>query len=158
MEHPSIHIEGTAVEKVESFKFLGIHITNKLKWCTHTDSVVKKAQQRLFNLWRLKKFGLSPKTLTNLYRCTIDSIVSGCVTAWYGNCTVLNRDGLQRTFLCSLHNVSPGANYLPSMTPTAPDVTGRPKRSSRSSTTQPLPVHTATIQKVRSVQVHQSWD
>jgi hypothetical protein len=40
---PSIHIEGTAVEKVECFKFLGVHITDKLKWSTNTDSVVKKA-------------------------------------------------------------------------------------------------------------------
>ena len=51
------------MEKVESFKFLGVHITDKLKWSIHTDSVVKKAQQRLFNLRRLKTFGLSPKTL-----------------------------------------------------------------------------------------------
>jgi hypothetical protein len=51
-EHPFIHIDGTAVEKVY-----------KLKWITHTDSVVEKAQQRLFNLRRLKEFGLSPKTL-----------------------------------------------------------------------------------------------
>ena len=34
------------------------------------------------------------------------------------------------------HNASPGANYLPSRTPTAPDVTGRPKRSSRTTTTR----------------------
>ena len=61
-EHAPIHIDGTAVEKVESFKFLGIHITD-LKWSTHTNSVVKKAQQRLFNLRRLKKFGLAPKTV-----------------------------------------------------------------------------------------------
>ena len=55
-EHPPIHIDGTALEKVESFKFLGVHITDKLKWSSHTDSVVKKAQRRLFNLRRLKKF------------------------------------------------------------------------------------------------------
>jgi hypothetical protein len=41
------------VEKVESFKFLGVHITDDLKWYTHTGSVVKKAQQHLFNLRRL---------------------------------------------------------------------------------------------------------
>jgi hypothetical protein len=29
-----------------------------------TDSVVEKAQQRLFNLRRLKEFGLSPKALS----------------------------------------------------------------------------------------------
>jgi hypothetical protein len=37
---------------------------------------------------------------------------------------------------CSLHNASPRANYLPSRTPTAPDVTGRPKISSRTTTTR----------------------
>ena len=37
---------------------------------------------------------------------------------------------------CGLPNASPGANYLPSRTPTPPDVTGRPKRSARTSTTR----------------------
>ena len=36
-----------------------------------------KEQQLLFNLKKLKKFGLVPKTLTNFYRCTIESILSG---------------------------------------------------------------------------------
>ena len=62
-EQPPIHIDGTAVEKVESCKFLCVHITDTLKWSAHTDSVVKKAQQCLIILRRLKKFGLSPKTL-----------------------------------------------------------------------------------------------
>jgi hypothetical protein len=57
---------------------------------------VKKAQQRLFNLRRLKKFVLSPKALTNFYRCTIESILAGCITAWYVNCSALNRIALQR--------------------------------------------------------------
>jgi hypothetical protein len=39
-EHASIHIDGTTVEQVESFKFLGVHITNSLKWSTHIDSVL----------------------------------------------------------------------------------------------------------------------
>ena len=35
-EHPPIHIDGTVVERVVSFKFLGVHITDKLNWSTHT--------------------------------------------------------------------------------------------------------------------------
>ena len=51
-EHPTIHIDGTVVEKVESFKFLGVHITGKLKWSTHTDSLAKKAQpQEAEEIW-----------------------------------------------------------------------------------------------------------
>ena len=36
-EHLPIHIDGTAVEKVETFKFLDVHITDILKWSTHTE-------------------------------------------------------------------------------------------------------------------------
>ena len=31
-EQPPIHIDGAAVEQVESFKFLSIHITDDLKY------------------------------------------------------------------------------------------------------------------------------
>ena len=37
------------MEKVESFKFLSVYFTDKLKSSTRTDSVVKKEQQHLFN-------------------------------------------------------------------------------------------------------------
>ena len=40
--------------------------------------------------------GLAPKTLTNLYRCTIESILMGYITAWYCNCTARKRRALQR--------------------------------------------------------------
>jgi gmma-aminobutyric acid receptor subunit gamma len=36
------------------------------------------------------------KTQTDFYRCTIESILSGCITAWYSNCTASNRRALQR--------------------------------------------------------------
>jgi hypothetical protein len=94
--HHHIHINETTVEKLETYKFLGVHITDKLKWSTQTDIAVKKAQECLFNFRRLKKFGLSPKTLTNFYRCTIESILLGCIAAWYGNCPTCNRRALQR--------------------------------------------------------------
>jgi hypothetical protein len=36
IKHTPILIDGAAVEQVESFKFLGVHITNKLSWSKHT--------------------------------------------------------------------------------------------------------------------------
>ena len=47
-EHAPILIDRAVVEEVESFKFLGVHITNKLTWSKHTKRVVKQAQQNLF--------------------------------------------------------------------------------------------------------------
>ena len=44
-EHTIIHIDRAVVERVKSFKFLGVHITDNLKWSLHTGSMVKNAQQ-----------------------------------------------------------------------------------------------------------------
>ena len=33
---------------------------------------------------------------TNFYRCRIERILSGCITAWYGNCSAHNRKAFQR--------------------------------------------------------------
>ncbi len=59
-EHTPISIDKTPVERVNSFKFLGVHITEDLTWSTHTDAVLKKAHQRLFFLRRLRKLEWAP--------------------------------------------------------------------------------------------------
>ena len=68
-------IDGAVVEQVESFKFLGVHITDKLSWSKHTKTVVKRVQQNLFPLRRLKIFGMGPQSFKQLYSCTIESIL-----------------------------------------------------------------------------------
>ena len=39
---------------------------------------------------------MDPRILSNFYRCTIESILTGCITAWYGNRNNLERNALQR--------------------------------------------------------------
>ena len=90
-EHAPIHIDSAVVEKIESFNLLGVHITNKLSWFKHTKKVVKWARQHLFPLKRLKRFGMGPQILKKFYNCTIKSILTGCITAWYGNCSASDR-------------------------------------------------------------------
>ena len=62
-EHAPMLIGGAVVEQVESFKFLGVHINNKLEWSKHTKTVMKRARQSLFPLRKLKRFGIGPEIL-----------------------------------------------------------------------------------------------
>ncbi len=100
------------MERVNSFKLLGIHITEDLTWSAHTDAVLKKAHQRLFFLRRLRKFGTSPSILRSFYTCTVESILTGCITAWFGNSTAGNRKALQRVVRTARHIVG---GELPSL-------------------------------------------
>jgi len=47
-------INGTAVGRVSSFRYLGVHITEDLTWITHIDTQVRKAQQHLYHLRQLR--------------------------------------------------------------------------------------------------------
>lgn len=82
-----IHINSIEVEQVSNFKFLSVHIIEDLSWTLHTDTVVKKARQRLYFLRKLKKFGVNADILRNFYRSTIESLLTGCIMVWCGNCT-----------------------------------------------------------------------
>ncbi len=46
-EHTPITIDKTPVERVNRFKFFGVHITEDLTWSAHTDAVLKKAHPLL---------------------------------------------------------------------------------------------------------------
>ncbi len=78
-EHTPITIDKTPVERVNSFKFLGVHITEDLTWSGHTDAVLK-THQCLFFLRRLRKFGMSPSILRTFYTCNVESILTSCIT------------------------------------------------------------------------------
>ena len=84
------------MKRVEHFKFFGVRIPNKLSWFKHTKTVVKRAQQHLFPLRTLKRFGMCPHILQKFYRCTIERILTDSITTWYGNCLASNSKVLQR--------------------------------------------------------------
>ncbi len=108
--HPS-H-KTPAVERVNSFKFLDIHITEDLTLSAHTNAVLKKAHQRLFFLRWLRKFGMSPSILRSFYTCTVESILTGCITTWFGNSTAGNRKALQRVVRTARHIVGGELPFL----------------------------------------------
>ncbi len=96
-DHPPLTIDSSTVERVSSTKFLGVQITEDLTWTTNTMSLSKKAQQRPHFLRRLKRASLPPPILTTFYRGTIESVLTSCITVWYGNCSAADRKTLQRT-------------------------------------------------------------
>ena len=65
----SLNVSKTNSLITEHFKFLGVHLTNGLSWCPHTNTVVQRAQQNLYPLRRLKRLGMGPQILKQFYSC-----------------------------------------------------------------------------------------
>ena len=120
-EHASIHIDRAVMERVESFKFLGIHITKDLTWSTHTDTVVKRERQRLFPLRRLIRFSMGAQ-ISKFYSCTIKSIL---------NCSALDPQNATK-------GTSLGPSSLPSRTSISGGVRGRLEKLPKTPATQAI--------------------
>ncbi|KAL0167353.1 hypothetical protein M9458_039197, partial [Cirrhinus mrigala] len=97
---PPLSIMDSTVAAVETFKFLGSVISQDLKWVTHINSIVKKAQQRLYFLRQLRKFNLPQELLKQFYSAVIKSVLCTSVTVWFGSATksdIRRLQGIVRT-------------------------------------------------------------
>ncbi len=89
-------ISGSPVERVSSFKYLGVNISEDLTWTAHIQTQVKKARQRLYHLRQLRKFRVSPAILKTFYSGAIESVLTQCISVWYGNASNEDCKALQR--------------------------------------------------------------
>ncbi len=94
---PPLTIMNSTVAAVESFRFLGTNISQDLKWDTHIDSIVKKAQQRLYFLHQLKTINLPQTHMTQFYSDVIESVLCSSITVCFGSASKSDIRRLQRT-------------------------------------------------------------
>ncbi|KAI2659609.1 putative RNA-directed DNA polymerase from transposon BS [Labeo rohita] len=91
-----LYINGECVERVHTFRFLGVFISDNISWTVNTTAIIKKAQQRLYFLRVLRKHNLGSSLLLTFYCVSIESLLTYCITVWYGSCTMADRERLQR--------------------------------------------------------------
>uniref|UniRef100_A0A3P9CV01 Reverse transcriptase domain-containing protein n=1 Tax=Maylandia zebra TaxID=106582 RepID=A0A3P9CV01_9CICH len=94
--HLPLFIGSEAVERVSSFKFLGVTVTEDLSWGNHITSVVRKAQQRLYYLRRLRSAHIPRSLMLNFYNCAISSVLTYGFLVWFPSCTKADQQALQR--------------------------------------------------------------
>ena len=78
------HVGGSLIERVSSHKLLGVIIINNLSWNEHCDCIYSKANKRLFGLRVLKKSGLRPADLLEVYCSIIRSVLEYASPVWAG--------------------------------------------------------------------------
>ncbi|KAG5274935.1 hypothetical protein AALO_G00141800 [Alosa alosa] len=80
-----VHIDGVNVEVVSTYKYLGLHLDNKLDWSANTDALYKKGQSRLYFLRRLWSFNVCSKLLKMFYQSVVASVLFYAVVCWGGS-------------------------------------------------------------------------
>ncbi|WP_419619893.1 alkylated DNA repair protein domain-containing protein, partial [Thiolapillus sp.] len=91
-----VYIKGEAVERVETYKYLGVVFDSKLNWKENINSVLKKVNTRMYCLRKLRSFGVNSGMLVTFYNAVICSIIVYGSVCWGGNISKFDRGRLEK--------------------------------------------------------------
>ena len=88
-----VYIKGETVERVETYKYLGVVFDSKLNWKENINSVLKKVNTRMYCLRKLRSFGVNSGMLVTFYNAVICRISVYGSVCWGGNISNFDRGG-----------------------------------------------------------------
>jgi len=117
-EKPAVTIDGSAVEVVHSYKYLGIHIQDNLKWDSHTRYVLNKLYKRMYFVRCLQRASVDCTIISLFYDSVVASVMCYAIVCWWNSCTkkqqhdlmMLRKRAVRITRNCML--CDPGEMYL----------------------------------------------
>lgn len=82
-----VNIDGQDIETVNTYKYLGVNINNKLDWSLNSEGLYKKAQTRLYFLRRLKSFNVCNTMLQMFRQSVVAAVLFYAAVCWGNNIT-----------------------------------------------------------------------
>jgi len=80
---PPLCINSTNIERVVTFKLLGVVISSDLTWDTHVSYILSKCAKRIYCIWNLAKAGVPACDVVYIYCSVVRSVLEYCeVSAW----------------------------------------------------------------------------
>ena len=68
---PQFLLNGTPIQHVKTFKYLGVLLSSDLSWCNHINSICSKARKLLGLLYRRFYGSMNSDNLLNLYSLNV---------------------------------------------------------------------------------------
>ncbi|TWW68197.1 putative RNA-directed DNA polymerase from transposon BS [Takifugu flavidus] len=91
-----VQIGTEEVEGVQTYKYLGLWLDNRLDWTSNTRQLYKKTQSRMYFLRRLRSFNICRKLLWMFYQSVVASVLSYAVVCWGGSATKADLSRLEK--------------------------------------------------------------
>ena len=110
-----IIIEGTSIERVSTFKLLGVYINSDLAWSTHIDYIVAKASKRIFVITQLIRAGVDKTDIVSVYSAIIRSVVEYACPVWHCGITKKQADDVESVQRRCLKIIYPELSYTDSL-------------------------------------------
>jgi hypothetical protein len=112
---PQLTLSGATVDRVATFKLLGVHVSNDLKWAQHVDAISAKVASRLYFLKQLKRTGAPLSDLLCFYTTVVRPVLEYACPVWHSSLTVAQSEMLESLQKRALRIIYCSDNYTINM-------------------------------------------
>ena len=116
---PNVTFNTNAVDRVTSFKLLGLIITDNLSWENHVNAVCAKAGTHLHFLKLLKRSSVTFDDLLHYDKSIIRPVIEYACPVWQSGLTIDQRGRLESIQRRALHIINNRSTWSPRVDPTA---------------------------------------
>ena len=81
VEHLDLHVNNNAIEKVDNFNFLGLHLNTRLTWHTHVSEISKKIS-RAVSIIKKMQWIFPIEILLAIYNALVLPHINYCILSW----------------------------------------------------------------------------
>ena len=108
---PRITINGEQIERVNTFKFLGVIFNSELSWSDHVRYMLDKIARRYFIIHQLSRIGLNHKDIVSVYCAVMRSVLEYACVVWHPGLTATESAEIERVQKRVLRIIFPHLRY-----------------------------------------------
>jgi hypothetical protein len=103
---PQLIINNKQIERVDTFKLLGIVISSDLSWGPHVSYMLHKISKRYYIIYQLARIGIPQYDIIEIYCAVIRSVLEYACAVWHAGLTTAQSEDLERVQKRSLRIIS----------------------------------------------------
>ena len=108
---PNIKINGTVIDRVGTYKLLGVIFNDKLTWEDHINYIVSKASRRIFCISQLSRARVLQSDIVIIYCSVIRSVLEYCCEVWHPGLSGRQSKDIERVQKRCLRIIYPQHSY-----------------------------------------------
>jgi len=108
---PNIEINSVEIERVLTFKLLGVVVSADLSWTEHVDYILKKVAKRMYCMHYLVRAGIKETDIIIIYCSIIRSVLEYACPVWHPGLSQKQSEDIERVQKRCLKLIFPGLSY-----------------------------------------------
>ena len=107
----SVTLNSDQIDRVDTFKLLGVIFSSDLSWASHVSYLLSKVSKRYYLIFQLVRVGVAQHDIIRIYCAIIRSVLEYACAVWHSGLTTAQSNDIERVQKRCLRIIFPELSY-----------------------------------------------